>query len=90
MEPDCMNSEERAYQVPCSIDAHACSNPTGSMLRMTMKIKPKFRDQKESFSGVFLPLAPRVERAEAEQREAEAEHSVHAEQSRVTMYWSKV
>ena len=35
---DYMNSEERAYQVPCSMDAQACTSPTGSMLRITMKI----------------------------------------------------
>src|ERR1700739_4423338 len=49
IEPDCMSSAERAYQVPRSMDAQACSIPTGSMLRMTMKIKPKLRDQNESF-----------------------------------------
>src|ERR1035438_3598598 len=58
MELDCMNSEERAYQVLCSMDAQACSSPTGSMLRITMKIKPKFRDQKESFSGASFHLRP--------------------------------
>src|SRR6185437_11273755 len=58
MEPDCMNSEDRAYQVPCSMEAHACNKPTGSMLRMTMKIKPKLRDQKESFNGVSFHLRP--------------------------------
>ena len=90
MVPDCMNSAERAYQVPCSIDAHAWSSPTGSMLRMTMKIRPKFRDQKESFNGALLPLAARVERPQAKQREAKTEHSIHAEQSGVAMDGSKV
>ena len=54
MEPDCMNSAERAHQVPCSMDAQACRRPTGSMLRMTMNIEPEFRAQKESFSGIRL------------------------------------
>ena len=48
---DCMNSADRAYQVPCSIDAHACSSPTGSMLRRTMKTKPELIDQNAIESG---------------------------------------
>ena len=32
MMPVCMNSDERAYQVPYSTDAQACISPTGSIL----------------------------------------------------------
>ena len=33
IEPDCMNSADLAYHVPCSMDAQACNSPTGNMLR---------------------------------------------------------
>ena len=90
MELDCMNSAERAYQVPRSIDAHACNSPTGNMLRMTMKINPKFRHQKGELSGVSFHLWPGFSALEAEQREAKPEHPVHAEQCRVAVDRSEV
>ena len=55
-----------------------------------MKIKPKFSEPEGEFQWSLLPLATRIQRAEAEQREAQTEHSVHAEQRRVTVDGSQV
>ena len=37
-----MNSLLRAYQYPCSTDAHVCINPTGSRLSTHIASKPSF------------------------------------------------
>jgi hypothetical protein len=56
--PLCMNSAERAYQVPYSSDAHACSSPTGSTLNSTIRASPQLMDQNAINKGLSFQAGP--------------------------------
>ena len=56
----CMNSLLRAYQYPCSTDAHVCINPAGSRLSTHIASKPPFNAQNASRSASRLSMHDRV------------------------------
>src|SRR5689334_22544630 len=51
IKPVCKNSAERAYQVPCSTDAHVCIKPIGNKENKTIAASPRLIDQKAAFNG---------------------------------------
>ena len=54
----CMNSDERAYQVPYSTEAHACISPIGSTLISTISANPILIAQNANVSGPFFHAFP--------------------------------
>ena len=53
-----MNSLLRAYQYPCSTDAHVCINPTGSRLSTHIASKPPFNAQNDTRSQPSFHARP--------------------------------
>src|SRR5579883_2966736 len=52
------NSDERAYQVPYSTDAHACIRPMGKMLIRTISASPMLMAQNAKARGAFFHALP--------------------------------
>ena len=80
-----MNSALRAYQYPCSTEAHVCIRPTGSKLRRHMAIKPPLSAQNENRSRPSFHSNAGHQHAQAEKHQSDSQHAIDAKECRVPM-----